>query len=120
MKLVIERKRWLRGADNSALLRDDGLMCCLGFYGEACGIGSDDMLDTADPEECGTAVLSMWPAWLLGFKNDSDDPDDGFLRNTGDCGRLIEANDDNRLTDAVREQRIAAIFAKHGVEVEFV
>jgi hypothetical protein len=70
MKLVIERKRWLRGADNSALLRDDGLMCCLGFYGEACGIGSDDMLDTADPEECGTAVLSMWPAWLLGFKND--------------------------------------------------
>jgi hypothetical protein len=109
MNLVIDRKRWLRGegAHDSKLLRpSDGKMCCLGFYGLACGLSADQICGAGSPR---TALggLAMWPAWMRMAAAASHLSDD--------AADLMEIND-----DVGDESRIAAIFAKHGVTVRFV
>lgn len=119
-RFVIERERWLRGdEENSRLLRpSDGKMCCLGFFARACGIDEDQIEDEAEPEDVPGAG---WPLWVLresdDFAGDYDLP--GKLKNSLDIVELIKANDDEATGDRKRESRIAEIFAKHGVEVEF-
>lgn len=105
-KLVIDRSRWLRGegGGESALLRQaDKKMCCLGFFGLACGVPSESMLDKGEPAAVEMDAKSLWPPWL-----------------EGSVHRLIETNDAENLTDGEREMGIAAEFAAHGVEVEFI
>ena len=111
MKLVIDRSTWLRGegSDESRLLRSlDGKMCCLGFYSLACGLTDDHICDEATPDEIGKVAWPedaqwMWDQWDL----------------SDDCEELISTNDLGVLLEQEREQIIATIFAKHGVEVEF-
>lgn len=124
MKLVIERERWFRGqgAAISCLLNEHGQMCCLGFFGVACGYGADAILDLADPENVVRGRLNLWPDWAL-VERDERDLDDEYIGrrafNAPDIHDLIVANDDAMLPEPERESRIAEIFAKHGVEVEF-
>lgn len=115
MTLTIVRSKWLHGEGGlrSELLREsDGKMCCLGFYGIACGIDAEDLLGVAEPESADehdddTDYRHDWPHWLFEF---------------GDCGALIGRNDssDPEYSDAQREADIARLFAKHGVTVVFV
>ena len=44
----------------------------------------------------------------------------GDPTNTTDAFQLAKINDNLQLEDAERERQIAEIFAKHGVEVEFI
>lgn len=100
MKLVIDRTKWLRGEGNSQsrLLRSgDGKMCCMGFYSLACGLKDDEIRDSPWPDHSESRV----PDWIHGKG-------------------LSRLNDSEDIPDALREQRISKIFAKHGVEVEFV
>lgn len=102
MNLVIDRKRWLRGegSQNSKLLRPiDGKMCCLGFYGLACGLSAEHLRNVGLPAD--TASCRLWPPWL----RDSD----------FECDDLTYLNDNDP-----DEAKIAAIFARHGVTVRFV
>jgi len=106
MKLVIDRAKWCRGGENTSLIRsEDGCMCCLGFFGLACGVPGKLMIDKAGPA---SAKHSGWPEWL----------NDGETMLTAKH-LLLEANDESSINDSEREQRITEIFAKHGVEVEF-
>jgi hypothetical protein len=105
-KLIIDRQRWLRGdLHNSSLLRSsDDKMCCIGFFAKQ--------------------ILKM---------SDNDIRDTGTLQ-SGQCdwethpdmAALYDINDVTPETsldafpDEAREIAIAAIFAKHGVKVEFV
>ena len=110
MKLTIERKRWLRGDDGekSRLLTHGGTMCCLGFFARACGYSEEEILDVSTP--LGTTE-ARWPAWIFRAE------DNGHSQ---DVFRLISVNDSSVTSEAERERVIAATFAKHGVEVEFV
>lgn len=109
MKLVIERESWLRGegSDASELLRPgDGKMCCLGFYGLACGYLPEDLERLKTPASLLDA--SKWPAWLLEFPHV-----------TRECARLMSVNDNPDCTSSEREEEIIRRFAAYGVEVEF-
>jgi hypothetical protein len=102
--LVIERERWLRGEGHgrSQLLRKrDGKMCCLGFFGLACGLDASQLEGNGDPVD---ARSDKWPEWAR--------------ENGPDISKLIVTNDDiGDLAD--RESSIASIFARHGVTVIF-
>lgn len=115
MKLVIDRKRWIRGEELSFLLRPtDERMCCLGFYGLACGVPKASLRVQANPRFAAGFSEVEQAGWL--FKNG---PLYGYSH-SNDAIRLMKINDAEDIADTDRETQIAAIFAKHGVEVEFV
>jgi hypothetical protein len=114
MKLVIDRKRWLRGnPDESCLLTLDGRMCCLGFFGLVCGFAPEQLLGRGGPTNVVVDEV-IWPEWLFcGLIRKPYPPysDDGI--------KLMRENDKVDIPSEERETRIAEIFARHGVEVEF-
>jgi hypothetical protein len=110
MKFTIDRSKWQRGPGESRLLNSHGKMCCLGFYGEACGVPTDDLFGLAYPSEVRRSS-HLLPTWL----EDSDDVAELICLNDADPTDEEDVSD-----EADRERRIAAIFAKHGVEVEFI
>ncbi len=117
MKLVIERARWLRGTGgpNSKLLDRDGKMCCLGFFGLACGFVEADLRGVAEPSGVTCDADGEWPSWLSSL-----DEYERRLIDTTACGLLMGTNDDDAIDDRNREEKLAKLFAEHGVEVEFV
>lgn len=121
MKLVIDRSTWLRGEEDAGLLlrEADGRRCCLGFLGVSCGIDDDAMASIGCPRE---VASTEWPAWLVTSEETEDEYGDAELRrhDSATADRLMAINDDGDLSEPEREKRLAAIFAKHDVEVEFV
>jgi hypothetical protein len=122
MKLIIDRKTWLRGEGNekSALLREcDGKMCCLGVFALAIGLSAERISNVESPEMVPVAgaesVASLWKKF---------NPVSGFIFNGGEasvvCRDLMCTNDDQSMYDVDREEKIAKLFAKGGVEVEFI
>ncbi len=115
MKLEIDRSKWLRGegGTRSVLYREsDGKMCCLGFYALALGASQKDICQVSEPQESTACV--PWPEWAL-----IDLPLSGPA-NSPETTALMTMNDHMQLLDGDRERAIAAIFARHGVEVTFV
>ena len=117
MRLVIDRSRWRRGCGPGiGRLRDEnGLQCCLGFLGEACGVADEHLLDVAypNPPSWHSDGDHAWPSWLFAKLNGE----------SYDERTIIAILNDSRcweLTDAERERRVSERFARHGVEVEFV
>jgi hypothetical protein len=111
-KLVIDRAKWLRGKDDSYLLRPtDGKMCCLGFYAESCGFSLDDLSGKTYPSALVTdSQIPEAMRWLV-----TDEYED-----TTTCMSLARINDDAGLNEPIREKRVAEEFAINGIEVEFV
>lgn len=111
-KLVIDRSCWLRGegAQTSRLLRPrDGKMCCLGFFGLACGYDREDMIDQRGPANM--TDQARWPEWLRAEPAEAPKQD---------AIALMASNDTPPWTGEKRERVIAEIFALRGVEVEFI
>jgi hypothetical protein len=117
MKLVIDRSKWLRGegSDDSYLLRnEDGKLCCLGFYAQACGLETEAITNVATPAQV-PKYANIWgdgACWLFDESNVSST-----------CNDLMMINDEKLPffdSEKEREEQVAAIFAKHGVQVEFV
>lgn len=117
MELIIDRKTWYRGmgASGSALLRDDGTRCCVGFFGAACGVPDEQLLDVqiAAKVKCGA---DRFPRWALEKSHDSM----AETNHLTDIAQLYEINDDTYLSGAKREWIIIKIFARHDVQVRFV
>jgi len=114
MKLVIDRSRWIRGLDPRAsylIRREDQKMCCLGFYGLACGVPSEELLGKFSPNDSKT-FAALQP-WLISEWSALE----GML--SASCNNLMRYND-SILYDSNREKLITLEFAKHGVEVEFI
>jgi hypothetical protein len=103
MKLIIDRNLWLRGVGSSLskLLRSsDGKMCCLGFYGLACGLSSEDIRNQTIPGNVDYAHKAWGEQgeWLL--------DDDMHNRTSIDCTRLITINDSPYFSTSEREKRL--------------
>lgn len=114
-EFTIDRAKWYRGKGpiTSRLLTDDGKMCCLGFFAKACGIADVDIINRSVP-----AVVKLekipedWGRVLL----DGNSVDgSSFTTHT-----LMITNDYIHHTDKVREEKIVAEFAYHGITVKFV
>lgn len=113
-KLVIDRTKWLRGegSEASRLLRpSDGKMCCLGFYSLSCGLTDKDIQNIpAAPE---IAEIPEVMDWLI------EDCGNRIVH-SDDAAELMDYNDTPPIRDTDREAHITEIFAKHGIEVEFI
>lgn len=130
MKVVIDRKRWLRGegSSTSKLLRSsDGKMCCLGFVCIQAGASETDIMDISSPisivygdcfikkpirqevkeiiaEAFGMPISSHAPRWS-----------DTVL---SPLRWLMRYNDAYKLPE--REEIIKEEMLKIGIEVEFI
>lgn len=102
----------------SELLREDGQMCCLGQISKQCGLKPKDLRNVASPmslDQKPAEKLRKVLPWLLKVEKV-----DAELTNTHVCGVAMEVNDRENLSDAKREARLTAIFAKRGIELEFI
>lgn len=113
MKLVIDRTKWYRGKENSALRRKDGMQCCLGFLGVACEVERKGLDGVFYPLNLGPHSSDKWPSWLFERSN--------FRHLRVEInGDLAIINDDQKISDDQREKELTHEFKKHGVEVEFI
>ena len=112
--LIIDRAKWRTGGyshiqtgeGGTALLNNDGFMCCLGFRCHQMGIPKKDLLGKEVPE-------TLSKNWVIPDLIDSVGNDTDFT-NTA-----IEINDDRDITREEREKEITEHFATIGVTVEF-
>lgn len=110
MKLIIDRATWLRGEPDVSCLRDrSGRMCCLGFYGLACGVPYWAILEQVEPQYAQSAA---WPISCVEFE-------DGDGLKTRWTDEAIRINDSRLIGDVARERLLVEHFAKVGVDVEF-
>jgi hypothetical protein len=117
-KFTIDRKKWLNGTvfrnepDTASLMRNEkGQMCCLGFYGAACGLSARALTDKSDPSLVPGLPKEMH--WLT-----QDDVPFGAVPSNA-CYDLMNANDTFAYDDEEREEEVARLFAKRGIEVLF-
>ena len=113
--LIIDEKFWNRAnkgdeTHEGMLNNKAGKMCCLGFVGQACGVGKKEMLRKNYPSDlaAGTERVSAEYPWLF----------DGFSYSR-DAHNLASINDDHKLTVAEKRKQIKEIFAANGVKVVF-
>lgn len=118
----INRKVWGRGERGGSLLEVGTLedsegneiseqinMCCLGVYGRACGISANRLKGNGMPQN--VAKLPKQMNWTVN-KSGTD--------SSNTANKLAGINDRTGTTDASKERRIKARFAKQGIKVRFV
>ena len=120
MKLVIDRKTWIRGEDSGAscLLRSsDGKKCCLGFYALACGLHENQIREKPAPANLSNTGIKQWNDTMY-----RSIPTDAYqtLKHSSIAQHLMLINDEVCFSsEEEREQKIKELFARIGVEVEF-
>ena len=120
MKLIIDRDIWLRGEGSgwSYLLRkEDEKMCCLGIYLKECGVSSEKLLDMTSPCQL-VKIIPPEAEWLIDKSLGIDSMDTCDLMGFNDRRKKKIEKEDEKEDE--REEKIAHIFAKHNIEVEFV
>lgn len=114
IRFTVWRDAWLRGETGSLLI--DGKRCCLGFLGQACGLGDNELSLAGTPEE--TRRFKAWPEPLLDI---TEDEDGASVRDSIACQDIVHINDDDDedMSDEQRESELTALFASMGIDVEF-
>lgn len=119
LKVVIDRKRWLRGGGvegdtlDSCLLNKSGKMCCLGFAARAARVRKKDILGVASPAGLFQTLGKLPRSLMRLLGSGSKDHYNSDL-----CGELMEAND-SLVNDSYREARIEKLGLKVGLEFSF-
>ncbi|SRR6266478_5030960 len=121
MKLIIDRKIWLRGEGSAVsylLRRSDGKQCCVGILCEALGASKKDLEGIKGSQKL---VGFNLPAWLkpsdVNFgTSEIDDIFKAYEINDASAPANVEI----AAFEALREAKVTALFAKHDIQVEFV
>lgn len=129
MKFTIDRERWCRGESDPSLLRErDGKMCCLGFFLLACGVAPERIKGNGEPQDAFSGLAEIPPTAAPLIQADwgydpeecpADENSVGTIPSPVACD-LMTVNDDMKVNERDREERIATYFAKIGVDVAFV
>ena len=120
LKVVIDRKRWLRGEGTarSRLLRpEDGKMCCIGFVAKAAGVEDVEMKDKSALASVAGVLIGVWPILRCLQHLDSG----GVLQkaySVNDYGSHI-FYPGTKEAEASREARIVELLAKANIHVTF-
>jgi len=120
-KFVVDRKTWNRGNSfiRSALLNNNG-MCCLGFAAVACGYHEDEIFDEERPEKLVQTLaednVNQPNRWFGGLVEEID----GEWSGTIVSNAIIITNDDEDISDSLRESKLKKLFNSIGIDVEFV
>jgi hypothetical protein len=116
-ELTIPRSTWLRGegAERSALLRpDDGRMCCLGLYLQACGIPRPVLTGRA------TAIALVDRGYKVPYWLYQGTPGENAFMNSRAAAALMGINDWSKGTEEHREAEVKRMFKEQGITVTFV
>ena len=121
---IIDRSAWRCGSEDlegelgqTAMLNDEGNMCCLGHVCHNSGFGKDLLYDKGFPNEVirGSDFLDI-P--LLVEQDDPDFPEE--VIDTYFTGAAVRINDDESLSLKGREKELKALFKEHGMNLKFV
>lgn len=120
-QFTIDRNTWLRGdADDSFLLRKDGMMCCLGQIGAHCGVPKEYLFQIGDPASWDDDTVSRHPALALLVKTNPAKKS-AYPHLCSDlAGRAIDLNDAYNLTENKREENLIKLFAYHDIKLTFI
>lgn len=138
-EFTIDRNTWYRGrgGEASRLLCDGGERCCLGFYGQACGLSDEDLLDRSDFTEVFAdleyhgfygpisdgkpGIHTDVPSALHWLTAEMVDESDSMrFVNTHLQNQLIRINDPVIMPAQERECLIIEKFAAQGITVKFI
>lgn len=115
-EFVVKRSKWLRGPQPSdgvsMLLNDEGLMCCLGFVSEQCGVPRKELLHRRSPADLTDGYAPIRDLLLDGHEHDWD-------RNSDLAARAIAINDGWLASEEVRESELIRLFAENGYTLRF-
>jgi len=112
-EFTVKRSEWLRGEgpDVSYLYRNrDGLRCCLGFLGNACGVSDSQMEGAGGPGL--VEDKDVWPKSLIDRA--------GTHGHSHDCDKIMVLNDREELSDYEREKKLTDAFTVIGIKINFV
>lgn len=102
IRVIVERKRWMRGTGNGKLLGQNGKMCCIGFLARRLGCAPKDIRDIGTLVE----VESPKTAQFSGSHQEM-------------LEAAYNANDDEGVTDITREKELKQVGKKMGVQFVF-
>jgi hypothetical protein len=120
---TIQRSQWLRGASHSYLYRPtDGKMCCLGFFGKACGLTYGSLSSRKTPASVsGKDPFGIQGKFLLELSYPLFPSSLGYnYHDTPAADTLMKVNDEYDANDNWREAEIIRLFALQGIQVTFV
>lgn len=117
MKYTIDRKTWRRGGEQytlvthgeTMLLNDLGYMCCLGQCMLQDGIVKDKLLNVGDPADAHINSKFVHKSQSL-----------SFYLNTPLAKDAMMINDDDKLQDVEREEKLINLFKDNDLEIEFI
>jgi hypothetical protein len=124
MNFTIKRSKWLRGQSEtwSALLRIDGMQCCVGQMCSQLGISDDELLGESiieslveSPDDIEREEKRLNP--LVRIRDDDDGPRVVEQDWINECYSI---NDMLSISDAEREQLLIAQAASDGHTLTFV
>ncbi len=137
VKVVVDRKTWLRGEgpSKSALLREDGKMCCLGFASRVCGYTTEQIFEKKTPVDAYSSAGNHYPPSFINVIEDSlgckTSVHNELVSNMmaindrkleEDANKVFELDgEDIYITDEeIREQTLVKLGRKVGLELQFV
>lgn len=124
----IERAKWIRGEKDSMLYRPaDGKSCCVGLVCAALGVPQHEMANIGSVEDLLDFNTKGVPAEFTEANTDYHECNcescDGPVAEFSEKHQLTELygiNDAVDMDDHFREAKLVPLFAKLGIEVEFV
>lgn len=114
MDFVVKRSEWYRGRGGRySRLLVVTKRCCLGFVAQQCGIEDKDLMKNATPGQVGKTNetfptnfyspyaenIEMGPGWIMA---------------------AMRTNDDQDITDPIREEQLKSLFVANGHTISFV
>lgn len=120
VKFVIDRTKWSRGEESNNLMHSQktGKSCCLGLFGEFCGVSKHYMTDKQTPREVNhflkkshKKVPSLFRKLLANLTQ--------FNINTNLTNDKMRINDNRFITEIDREFALKKLFRKIGVNLCF-
>ena len=110
---TVKRSRWARGEGMGSLLNEQKKSCCLGFACLAAGISVKDIAGQSMPDSIGVRI----PLLTELYKHSETKK---HLVTTRLSDKAAEINDDQEISDRVRERKLKSLFKQHDVEIGFV
>lgn len=126
---TVDRKTWYRGksGDSSCLLNNAGNRCCLGFYASACGVEDKQMRNLLSPGSLVELAKtgSTYDKFDRSVSRDVNEWKTKLTRsssvdNSETCMKMMQVNDEEKITEEVREKKLTALFASIGIKIKFV
>jgi len=115
----VDRTKWVRGRRRefgaTGLLNRQGNLCCLGHYCQQLGVPDVYLYGRGNPAPAAEDAAE-----------DGDYEIPGLVQWHGGRAHAtlltrcaVRVNDDPSISDAERERELSALFASHGIKVEF-